>query len=408
MTPEYILNYPTDHPIIKMEVVLEEELVSYNNGITKKSLQKLHVEQMLNGETNSNNMAQIVDIFGGIDNVMTTYFESNDISLSHNQLEQMHQILTTPEKYKQKNKDQDIYVSYKWDINNTVLHSIFTAENSAKIMNVLYNKTLWILYTIIVIIWSLLYSVLGPTNWRYSLYNIFAGVCFSIPLFIFIILSFNKTAWKLIVFSFDFGIKTGYSFVLGISAIIYDNHRYNNIMTNVSSVTLAVIVMLYVICIASLDAIPQMPKLKIVISILLALAFSWMSIQFQFLLPAKDDYIIYINATNTLFSCHSFISSSTRILAIFLWKQAINAYRRKGRCISITYTPYVQWNNGHTQQQMNQSLLQQPLLKSECHGKIVLHTQRDYDNKIGHHDYELMNDNEQSEFKRTAKNFSSF
>ena len=69
------------------------------------------------------------------------------------------------------------------------------------------------------------------------------------------------------------------------------------------------------------------------------------TLQYQFFGQPQDDYIIEIHLTGRRISFHSLLAGYTRVLAIFMWKQGINAYRRNESCISITHTPYIKWFN---------------------------------------------------------------
>eukprot|EP01084_Bolivina_argentea_P315010 545668_1 len=58
------------------------------------------------------------------------------------------------------------------------------------------------------------------------------------------------------------------------------------------------------------------------------------------------DVIIPLTIINSSISLHSLLPGFTRTITIFMFKQAINAYCRKGKCVSIRYSPYIRWNNG--------------------------------------------------------------
>lgn len=56
-----------------------------------------------------------------------------------------------------------------------------------------------------------------------------------------------------------------------------------------------------------------------------------------------DDVIIRVKYVNLSISCMSMVGSSHQIISIFLWKQSILSWMKKGRCILIKYSPHIKW-----------------------------------------------------------------
>ena len=75
--------------------------------ITKESVYNLYKQSVSTSTEHENNVSQIVDILGGLDNVLNVYLShSNNITMIQNQLYQLHQLFITPYKYQQSNIDQ--------------------------------------------------------------------------------------------------------------------------------------------------------------------------------------------------------------------------------------------------------------------------------------------------------------
>eukprot|EP01084_Bolivina_argentea_P216031 366955_1 len=71
--------------------------IQMNTLQTVISLQKLHTQQLLNGQNNNHNLSQLVDILGGIDSILNDYLsEMNNMQLSNDQLAQVGEILNSP------------------------------------------------------------------------------------------------------------------------------------------------------------------------------------------------------------------------------------------------------------------------------------------------------------------------
>ena len=174
--------------------------------------------------------------------------------------------------------------------------------------------------------------------------NVIGRSVFTIPWFTFAILSCNKSAFKLVVRGFDFWIKTLYGMMFGL-CLFYDNHRGVSTLEHINDCINVIGATLTVTFVASSDAVPPAfsRKWKIGWTTFIAIIYSLYSINYQFLAPAEKDHIIHIEITNSSFSFYSFLASSSRILAIFMWKQVINTYRKNGRCSAISYSPYIQW-----------------------------------------------------------------
>ena len=163
-----------------------------------------------------------------------------------------------------------------------------------------------------------------------------------------VILSFNRDASGFIVRSSEFWIKIIYGVIEISLEIVYYHHVGRKIYSDVPDfigysfwVCALINIPMFMVIVGGTDAIPKMKyKWKAILSALCAFVFTIMAIIYQFA-PEQDDYIIRIQATESIISLHALRSNTCGMLAMFLWKQVIDVMRNKDRCISINYKPYL-------------------------------------------------------------------
>lgn len=113
--------------------------------------------------------------------------------------------------------------------------------------------------------------------------------------------------------------------------------------------------------IGGMDAIPKMRyKWKVCIASMVAISNSAAAFQYQFTAPVKDDYIIEVEATESVISFHAMLASVNGMLAMFLWKQVIDVIRNRDRCISINYRPYLRWESPPKEIELMESVIPEP------------------------------------------------
>ena len=108
----------------------------------KSILLQIHQKQIKENVKNEDKTEEIVQILGGIDNVLTLLLSSNDINISNDKLSQIHNTITSNQYNSIKNKEKQL--TYYFYANNTYLHSIFGNKNGQKLYNLLYSKYGWI------------------------------------------------------------------------------------------------------------------------------------------------------------------------------------------------------------------------------------------------------------------------
>eukprot|EP01084_Bolivina_argentea_P178775 309008_1 len=329
-----------------------------------KALKKLHDAQLSNGENNNDQTLNIVDALGGIDLILTHYLdEDNKNTLNQQQLQQIKEIMSSPNKYKQnhptlhslstinKHHDQSTkpqeysgkYLQYEFLKNNTFLKSVWGETKAQKITEIIYSK-----YTMSFICFI---TLIGETLW-FIAYNYWFGVLLiiliksfiTIPYFIIIIMSSNRTSFKLITSSFEWWFKTLNGLFMATIYAVYWYQHNNSILCAINYVINAMFVVVGVVLFGSMDAMYHFnKKWKIFCSAVAATAYLFYSIYFQFFISEQDDYIIRIPITQSAISFASMISSSGRILFIFFAKQSVLPFIRKNRSISINYHPFIKW-----------------------------------------------------------------
>lgn len=198
-----------------------------------------------------------------------------------------------------------------------------------KIVHLLYSR--WT--------FGIVMATLAPTPiiwllpiWFTCLYAMLATVFVWIPYVFLIILSFNRDALGFILKSSEFWIKVIYAAMKGAVEIVRVHYvpqirdEAPHYLTYPTQILGAVILVLGVIFVGGLDAVPKMKyKWKSVMLGMNAIYHTMEAIRVQMLEPKDRDFIILIQATKSEISFHYSHSSN------------------KGRCISITYRPYLRW-----------------------------------------------------------------
>lgn len=219
---------------------------------------------------------------------------------------------------------------------------------SEGVAELLYHK--W-MFRACAITWILVVFV-GNIRFWHQLFYVVRCVLFTTPYYIMLILSFNKDACGFIMRSSEFWIKICYAAVNGIlRAILY--HQVGRIQLSddlpewlgyTYYICALVSGPLFLAVVGGMDAIPKMPyKWKCSAAALVAIVYTGYAIHYQFTASVKDDYIIEVQATDSLISFHSILANVNGMLAMFLWKQVIDVVRNRDRCIAINYRPYLRW-----------------------------------------------------------------
>lgn len=231
-------------------------------------------------------------------------------------------------------------LSWTFDPNNHLL--------SRDLVKIVYNK--WALRAEAV---SLLLLMLALTDPRImSAYYVIVSVILWIPHEILVVLSFNKDALGFLIKSSEFWIKIIYAGMYGILELI----RYHQVGRNADMkdvpqylgyaffICLLIVNILFLVIVGGMDAMPKMTyKWKVGIVGLVSGLFSWEALNYQLLEPSKHDFVVEVQTTGSLISFHSLLANVCGMISMFLWKQMLDVWRNRGRCIAIIYRPYLFW-----------------------------------------------------------------
>lgn len=270
-------------------------------------------------------------------------------TLEQDQLQSLHQILI----YQQQSHTTDQH--HRSQVSNEHLTYVFNLRNhylNERIANSLFDQRVLIFMAIIFVIRQILVWILGQI---FIFYVYTLGMCSIFVIWcLMILLSLDKECMTKVLSSFDFWIKSGYAVMYGIANFIkefqgdHTDDYLENIIGDIENVMWSITVILLIVIIGSMDAIPSQrlsPQSKAIGSVLFALYFSFWAIQFQFFVPEEEDVRITIDGTHSVFSMNSLRTNAYRIIALFLWKQGFNAMKRRGRCISIRYSPFIEYQD---------------------------------------------------------------
>lgn len=184
-----------------------------------------------------------------------------------------------------------------------------------------------------------------------TVYWLIVSVLLFIPWDLLLILSFNRDACGFIVRSTEFWIKIVYALAHStLDLIVYHQVGRYTLYSDVPKffgyglhICGVFNLTLFMIIVGGTDAIPKLEyKWKVFGSAFTGFSWTLVALANQFG-KEEDDYIIRIQATQSVLSFHSLRSNTAGMLAMFLWKQLIAVIRNRDRCISINYKPYLRW-----------------------------------------------------------------
>eukprot|EP01083_Nonionella_stella_P044617 120103_1 len=230
---------------------------------------------------------------------------------------------------------------YRFDLNFTFLHSFCGPKKAQKIKEILDHPAIILLAI----------SSCALSMWKD--YFVLFGI---IWLFLKHLL-LNKTAFKHCIWSFDYWIKIGYGFVYRIVFVmdaIVDNDDRKWLVWRSAFLIFVLLITSYI---SALDAVHLPHKKQLMVSVSTSLCFTALALVYQFTdIETEDDYYtISYTLTPSLgvhtIATHSYIVSSTRILAIFFWKQSHKTWKSKGnKAVALSKTPTIIWFDSVAQQ----------------------------------------------------------
>eukprot|EP01083_Nonionella_stella_P071035 190507_1 len=214
------------------------------------------------------------------------------------------------------------------------------------ILDIVDHKLAWILIVIQGMVMFPLVFIYSGDSMIYNLYSIATGL----PAMAWLILQhllLNKTALKLCLHTFDYWFKFVYVLIFCVADLLHNTPLVNGInrftLTNIKECFNFPMILLEISFISSFDACHFTKTKKLVPTILFALLTSLTSIYYQFFCPSEEDYKIILQFSHGVISMQNLLASSSRILAIFIWKQAVNTYKSKETTITISKSAKITW-----------------------------------------------------------------
>eukprot|EP01084_Bolivina_argentea_P249624 417975_1 len=337
------------------------ELTLNTNG-TFERLQEAHDSMLKLGHNNDNISDELIQIMGGIDNILSHYLSNkNSDLLNKSQIQLIHQSLSVNIQQYQSNEPksesniptetdktytsdgvkftkQSLFTEI-FEPHNTVLNHLFGSNIGPKIQQVIYHKiaktisAVMLLYAIL----SVFVSIPEPFGTIFAYIGIIYFILWLIPF----IMTVNRTALYLISRSFEFWFKIFYAVFLCALKIIAERNRTKDTWFD-TYILLSIDELLVIALFSITDGLQWSLKSKFIIGVIIAIYYSLCAFFGEFFWTERDDTIIEISDTISV-QLRSMIASAYRVLAIFIWKQTISSVWKKRRATIIKYSPYIKW-----------------------------------------------------------------
>lgn len=352
-------------------------------------LKDIHSEALSNNRNNDSIALELIEILGGIDNVLSHYFSTAD-SLNDDQIERL---LTTLNNHntseigpKLGNEEKQEYV-YNISIEHSVLQWLCPKLNIVRILSFMFNPYVIITLTISGLFWGVLYfTSLRTLTWSLILQSVF--LVFITCYFIVVALTANVKITKLIFKTFEFWLKVYYVLSGTILAVIYRYHAgddYHVSFTyardysyqSVGYAALRIVLVVIVITVSLLDAIPPISKRVNAAALITCAIFISIGALYWSSLKVDNDVInIKMFGGNFNFAMVERVASSYRILALFLWKSVFfYLYKRKYAVfVKSPYKTRVKWTgieNGIKKMMSMNALKQMQTMKNNHMAKSI-------------------------------------
>ena len=325
------------------------ELAARKTNINETYLINEHQMFMDNGRSLDTN--ELVKILGGSNAILKHYLSSNNLSpLTNQQLHSINQLLTATiddTKTDTSAHDNDQSLTLIVSTKNTYLHQLLREDIADKLIRITFSKTVVVFMGIItasmfvysLAVWSCgNFNMISSDYWDIYYISWFLLMSTYTSLWL---LSMNRTAVKLILKTFEFWFKMFHAIRYSVCYVIIRMHLNNGILTAWNILTsISVILVVFVGCL--LDALQIPLRAKTIILINTSLCFSLYA--YNYTLTTSDVYIIYVDVwKNYSFEMFGLISSSLRILAIFLWKQTFYSIFRRPESAVIKKSVKIMW-----------------------------------------------------------------
>eukprot|EP00484_Ammonia_sp_Unknown_P023916 CAMPEP_0197036762 /NCGR_PEP_ID=MMETSP1384-20130603/14166_1 /TAXON_ID=29189 /ORGANISM="Ammonia sp." /LENGTH=379 /DNA_ID=CAMNT_0042466969 /DNA_START=13 /DNA_END=1152 /DNA_ORIENTATION=+ len=342
-------------------------MLAGRQGNKANLLQVLH-QQADQHNTDERHAAEIVNIFGGIDNLLTLIL-SSDIDLQHAELSQLQSLLSKPSNatthapfladlpQTQSSRHalpihDDPAWTYHFEKHETYIHSIFGVNTGSKLFNFLHSKYLLILAMLLVSIYIFGVNAFQidriraiqfvPDEHPINIVYKYAFDAFGILLAFLIFLCVNKTCFRMILKSFEFWLKICAVLQWAVWLALYrddwdSSHVALHIMDKVAVFALTV-------CMSLLDGLQISRWVKVVSGVIVSCVWTYFACYYTFYADFRgsDNSVITLFGGFTV-SCIELTAPAVQVLAIFFWKQTVFMWSRDGRTASISYHPFIDW-----------------------------------------------------------------
>eukprot|EP01084_Bolivina_argentea_P067033 122161_1 len=367
------------------------------SAISAALLTKLIEEQYKNGNDNKHNTELITECLGGIHSLLPIILRiqthQNETIINQNQLEHIHQIITTPHDFQhhykyttqtliQKDKIQEMddnnTITLTLNPNNNYLLRFFRNKTAATIWNLIHSKICGIVVLLLVSFLLIIWLAAIVSDWNNTLvliaiiYITFLYLI-SISTCIFWILSSNKIAFKKIIRNIDFWLIIFYVTKEHVCNVCMDvvsppDKAMQYIMQWYFWLYIMFIMIrmigssLWIIVFLLFDGIKMRIFLKRGMAVLFVLLYVSLVIYYWFeSYSTTDDSLIHIYG-DVAISLKDQRNSAWEMVFIFIFKQFFNMMFRRERASQIIYRPNIVWKN---YQSKNEIYLSKSMLKQQ-------------------------------------------
>eukprot|EP01083_Nonionella_stella_P075703 205886_1 len=337
---------------------------AYKETITKKSVSAAF--ESYKGEDRDIWESQIIHILGGIDVVLDEFLrETDDVHITQNQLYRLHQLFSTPQnKYgaltklfsMQHDEDYIDFTTHIFDDSCTYLHDFLGNILATKILNILHSAWPHVIFFVFVTGFVVL-RIWCANHIVFPLYTLICTGFISHFYVIFWLLSVNKKGIVLVMQTFEFWLKSA-NITIGLVLLTMNhyvlkiwgddswgnmNHKYLRLAGHITTYVNIVLIM---ITISMFDALHVSRSSKVICSVAIAIGMTVIGIYSEY-----NEYMTFLNSNDSMFyvtnsigwSLLSLQQNAIEITAIFSWKQAILTIVKRGRCVLIKHSPYIEW-----------------------------------------------------------------
>lgn len=369
---------------------------------------KYHNLSLKNNNTNDQYTKEIVDILGGIDNILKTYItmtkETNTTSniLTEDQMNEicdlihpkttdsMHKIIPNVSidpmeaeisaesiMNKEDNKTNDKTVIYYFNETDTFLHSICCNDNIAqRIISFIFNKITFLTMMAVAIPYVI------ATTFFEAKYNLHERTWFFIMEMIFfsltiiwvslMIASCNKRTFSLIIKEFSFWIKIYYAIACFVANSIYIrclDFSWNRIVyIDIGSLVFTLVIIFFSV----IEGYAVSWKSMLLIGISMSSIWSLQALRFTIWYDEGEVELEIMPGVKL--GLLGYMAACYRILSIFLWQQTIGCALSRGKkCISLYVSPKIQWIKKNDEQDLKKNMSeQQRINNSDNHSERLM------------------------------------